>query len=160
MRIVSGDDRLDLDELARSIVSALGDAAPKILSIATVALSFVSDDEIRELNAKYRGVDEPTDVLSFPMWEEDGAFVPPDGWEELPLGDVVVSVERVRADALAIGSTEERELPLIAAHGALHLIGYDHDTDARRDEMWKIQEAARDHYLQNVLRKERGAEKI
>lgn len=152
MRIVSGDDRLDLDELARSIVSALGDAAPKILSIATVALSFVSDDEIRELNAKYRDVDEPTDVLSFPMWEENGSFCPPDDWEEIPLGDVVVSIDRVRSAALENGSTEEAELPLIAAHGILHLIGYDHDTDERREEMWAIQEAARDVYLRKRKR--------
>lgn len=113
----------------------------------SVSLSFTSEDEIRALNEQYRDMDEPTDVLSFPLFEEGGLFVPPIGWEEVPLGDVVVAPAFVRREADEAGRPFERELAVVVFHGVLHLLGYDHDTDDRREEMWRAQDAIADAYL-------------
>ena len=121
-------------ELERALSQELGDM------IASVAVTCVSDDEIRALNARYRDVDEATDVLSFPLWEDDGRFAPPAGWEELPLGDVVVSPNFVRQNAARENIRYNNEMTRMIAHGVLHLVGFDHDTEERERAMWEIQE--------------------
>jgi probable rRNA maturation factor len=85
---------------------------------ATVAL--VSDERIRDLNRRFRGYDEPTDVLSFQAGgpEQDGY-----------LGDIVISVETAFRQARRRGSSLPRELRVLTLHGFLHLLGYDHETD-------------------------------
>jgi probable rRNA maturation factor len=83
----------------------------------------VSDEKMQALNRNFRGFDRTTDVLSFPA----GDSTPPG--EEPYLGDVVISVETARRQALRRGSTLPRELRVLALHGYLHLRGYDHDTD-------------------------------
>jgi probable rRNA maturation factor len=100
-----------------------------------VTVTLVSDDEIRELNLAHRGKDEVTDVLSFPLTEGDAAsFVLP---EEVPthLGDVVISIDRTRAQAAELGHSFERELAYLAVHGALHLLGYDHEDEEEKTRM-------------------------
>ncbi len=84
-----------------------------------VELVLVDNSAIRELNRQYRGIDKPTDVLSFPL--ED---VP-----HMPLGTIVISVDKVREKAAELGHTEEDELALLFIHGLLHLLGYDHEVD-------------------------------
>ncbi|MDR1510767.1 MAG: rRNA maturation RNase YbeY [Synergistaceae bacterium] len=113
----------------------------------TVALTFVTDDDMKSLNEKYRGVGGSTDVLSFPLWEENGRFVPPASWSELPLGDVVVSPNFVRANAENEDIGYNIEMARIVIHGVLHLVGFGHDTDRRRDEMWGLQEEILKKYL-------------
>jgi probable rRNA maturation factor len=83
----------------------------------------VSDEQMQALNRNFRGYDRPTDVLSFPA----GDSSPPG--EEPYLGDVVISAETARRQAIKRGSTLPRELRVLALHGYLHLHGYDHDTD-------------------------------
>lgn len=83
-----------------------------------VSLLLTDDAEIQELNATWRGVDKPTDVLAFALDESAG----PVG----PLGDVIVSVERARTQARSRRVTLESELELLVVHGTLHLLGYDH----------------------------------
>ncbi|MBX6377488.1 MAG: rRNA maturation RNase YbeY, partial [Clostridia bacterium] len=106
---------------------------------AHVDLSFVGDEEMRRLNRRYRGVDAPTDVLSFPLLEPgeleglaagngampgEGATAPGgaagDAEPPLWLGDVVVSVDRAVAQAEAYGHSLEREMAFLAVHGTLH----------------------------------------
>ena len=145
--ISAPDVAVDYVQLARVIdvffeSTEFGDAKR-----ATVSLSFVGDDEIRALNASYREIDESTDVLSFPLWEEDGRFSPPDGWDELPLGDVVVSSDFVRECAKREGRDFAAEIVLMIVHGTLHLVGFDHDTPARESEMWRVQEDLRNRYF-------------
>jgi probable rRNA maturation factor len=94
-----------------------------------VSVSLVDDEEMRRLNAKYRGVDSTTDVLSF---EQDG----------LVLGDIVISMEKARAQAEEYGHPLERELAFLTAHGMLHLMGYDHVTEEDAREMFARQDAA------------------
>ncbi|MDO4518439.1 MAG: rRNA maturation RNase YbeY [Bacillota bacterium] len=112
-----------------------------------ISLSFVSLDEIHELNRDYRGVDRPTDVLSFPMFEsleeiesyaeeleEMGAGLD-DFEEQIPIGDVVICMDKIREQAEEFGHSEERETVYLFTHSILHLLGYDHMTDEDKREM-------------------------
>ncbi len=99
-----------------------------------------SDEFVRRLNKKYRQVDEPTDVLSFPAGEED-----PDT-ADLYLGDVVISLPRAQEQAAAGGHPLEAELQLLVVHGTLHLLGYDHAEISEKDVM----QAAQDKILEQL----------
>lgn len=89
-----------------------------------LSLVFCDDPAIRELNQRYRGRDEPTDVLAFSQ-DEGPEFPLPGG-----LGDVVISVETAERQAEASGKPLQEELEWLLLHGALHLLGYDHPNDA------------------------------
>lgn len=102
-----------------------------------VSLSFVEPEAMREVNLKYRQVDSSTDVLSFPLWEEDGRFSPPVGWRWLPLGDLLVCVQDV--EPLGEGD-RARGVLLVIHHGFLHLLGFDHGDEEQRREMWLLQD--------------------
>ena len=93
-----------------------------------VSVSFVGDDEIRDLNRDYRGVDKSTDVLSFPM---DDEFI----IESRILGDVIINTRRVLEQAEELGHSKERELSYLTVHSILHLLGYDHMEDEDKKEM-------------------------
>jgi probable rRNA maturation factor len=108
--------------------------------LVTVALSCVSEDEMRSLNSRYRDIDEPTDVLSFPLWEEGGGFRPPESWPSLPLGDVVISPDFVRRGAAEANIGYNNEMARMAVHGALHLVGFDHDDEDDAAVMLDLQE--------------------
>jgi probable rRNA maturation factor len=95
-----------------------------------VHVSFVDDDEMRALNARWRGVDRTTDVLSFAGFE--GEALP--GAEGF-LGDLVISLERAEEQAAGLGHSALDEVAVLVAHGLLHLLGLDHergDDEARR----------------------------
>lgn len=93
---------------------------------AEVSVSFVSNHEIKQLNAQYRGKDKSTDVLSFPLGEngvydvntETGAYL---------LGDIVISMEKAIVQAQMYGHSLEREVGFLTVHSMLHLLGYDHE---------------------------------
>jgi probable rRNA maturation factor len=138
---------VDGESLAAELGSVAEGFVPGGCGEISIALSFVPPGRIRELNARHRGVDEETDVLSFPLWEECGAFRPPDGWDELPLGDVVVSPAYVFNSAKDRNIDYNSEIILVIVHGALHLLGFDHDTEGREREMWGIQEALVEKYF-------------
>ena len=98
-----------------------------------VSITFCDDEKIRELNKKFRNIDKATDVLSFPLFDEDGldGFVPE---MECMLGDIVISLERARAQAEEFGHSYEREAAFLAVHSVLHLLGYDHEA-GEEDEL-------------------------
>ncbi len=112
----------------------------RVSSEAEISVVITGDAEIRALNARFRGIDATTDVLSFV--EEDTALpfvLPPDA---LPyLGDVIVSLPRAQSQAQEHGHSVETELQLLLVHGVLHLLGYDHDTPASKAQMWARQDA-------------------
>ena len=113
---------------------------PETASACEVSLAWASKDEIARINLEYRDTEGPTDVLSFPMWEdEDGRFSPPEDWEHIMLGDIIVCPEVVSANAEANGKSCVCETALIICHGFLHLIGFDHAEDNEREAMWKEQ---------------------
>ncbi|WP_424766227.1 rRNA maturation RNase YbeY [Paenibacillus sp. sgz302251] len=120
------------------------------ISDGEVSLTFVDDDRIHELNREYRGIDRPTDVLSFAM-QEDGTdeldiIFDVESEDELDpisgmLGDIIISVETAALQSEEYGHSLEREIGFLFVHGFLHLIGYDHQEHAAEEEMTAKQEA-------------------
>ncbi len=94
-----------------------------------VSVTFTDNASIHELNKKYRGVDRPTDVLSFPLFDYDGESEEPVVDELIGmLGDVVLSLEQAKRQAEEYGHSFEREVAFLTVHSMLHLLGYDHET--------------------------------
>ncbi len=104
------------------------------LEHAEVSVTLTDNEHIHKLNREYRGVDRPTDVLSFALTESDEPTVE-GGPETEILGDLVLSVERVAAQAKEYGHSLRREAAFLTVHGMLHLLGYDHIEDEDREEM-------------------------
>ena len=94
-----------------------------------MTITFTTPEEIRKINKKYRKIDKATDVLSFPMFEKyelDEKIKNGDFPYEDVLGDVIISIEKVREQAKEYGHSFERELSYMLVHGFYHLMGYDH----------------------------------
>jgi probable rRNA maturation factor len=119
----------------RTIKAILQKAVKTALADQAADLSIViSDDElIQTLNNEYRKVDKPTDVLSFPSDETN----PESGIRYL--GDIIISLPRATAQAAEANHPVAEELSMLAIHGVLHLLGYDHQTDAEKKSMWDKQ---------------------
>ncbi|WP_122641247.1 MULTISPECIES: rRNA maturation RNase YbeY [unclassified Romboutsia] len=98
-----------------------------------ISLSFVDNKEIHELNKTFRGIDRPTDVLSFPMIDEEFDF--DIELEEKSLGDIVISLERAFEQSIDYNHSFEREVCFLVCHSMFHLLGYDHDTEENTKEM-------------------------
>ncbi|MGL4521846.1 MAG: rRNA maturation RNase YbeY [Bacilli bacterium] len=109
-----------------------------------MSVTFVDNEEIHELNRTYRGVDRPTDVLSFAMEEygEDEMDIVYEEGSEVPtmLGDLIVSIPKTKEQAEEYGHSFDRELAFLCVHGFLHLLGYDHMTEEDEKEMFGRQE--------------------
>ncbi|HBV88119.1 rRNA maturation RNase YbeY [Desulfosporosinus sp.] len=101
---------------------------------AEVSLMLVDDQRIHTLNREYRGVDRPTDVLSFAL-QEEMEDEPEIEEEDEMLGDIVISIERARDQAEEYGHSFEREIVYLAVHGTLHLLGFDHEEENGKQEM-------------------------
>ena len=141
-----GDLQLPLEtkELAEEVIEAALDYEGCPYE-ATVSLLLTMNNEIQEMNRNFREIDRATDVLSFPMIayeeagtfdfleEDDSAFDPESG--ELVLGDIVISKERVIAQAEEYGHSIRREYAFLIAHSMLHLMGYDHMEEEERAVM-------------------------
>ncbi len=126
-----------LEEAARAVLRLEGIPFEE----AEISVTFVSAEEIREINRDYRGVDSVTDVLSFPQFESP---------EEIPaeghalLGDIVICLERIASQAEEYGHTPERELLYLFVHSLCHLLGYDHIDEEERRAMRAAEEAVMD----------------
>ena len=100
-----------------------------------VSVSFVDNDKIKELNKEYRGKNSVTDVLSFPQYDDfDDAFEE----QVLPLGDIVVSLERAAEQGYNLFHSIYHEVAFLCVHSTLHLLGYDHEA-SKEDEKEMIQ---------------------
>lgn len=124
-------------------------AAAEGIEDGEVALTFVDNKQIHELNRDYRGIDRPTDVLSFAMNEsldEEPEIIYEIGEDEQAelfpdmLGDIIISMERAKEQSEDYGHSFERELGFLFVHGFLHLLGYDHQDEASEAEMMGKQE--------------------
>jgi len=102
----------------RRLRRLLNAAARRLRVRGELALVLGGDGAVRRLNARYRGKDRPTDVLSFPA-----------GGGEAGLGDILISVPAAERNARRLGRPLSREIDVLALHGFLHLLGYDHETD-------------------------------
>ena len=139
---------VDCEGLAKEVIEAALDYVECPYE-AEVNLLLTTDEEIHQMNKEHRGIDRPTDVLSFPMveYEEAGqfdfledqydCFHPETG--ELLLGDIVISKDRVIAQAEEYGHEIKREYAFLIAHSMLHLFGYDHMEDEERKTMERMQ---------------------
>lgn len=104
----------------------------------------INNDEIHEINRKYRGVDRATDVISFAL-EDDKTFEVVETNMRI-LGDIYISIDKAREQAENYGHSLKRELSFLAVHGLLHLLGYDHMNEEEEKEMFKLQELILDGY--------------
>lgn len=137
------------EEIIRDVVLAVLDyeGCPYEAEVNVVV---TDNQEIQKMNRQYRGIDAPTDVLSFPMLEftapsdfshveeeYEDCFNPESG--ELMLGDIILSVDKIREQAENYGHSQTRELAFLVAHSMLHLCGYDHEEEREREEMERKQ---------------------
>lgn len=106
---------------------------------AEVSVMLVDNARIRELNREFREIDKETDVLSFPMGDEDGFEVDP-GTDAILLGDIVISVEKAKEQSEEYGHSFKRETAFLLTHSLFHLLGYDHMTPEKEKEMFAKQE--------------------
>ena len=94
-----------------------------------VSVTFTDNEQIRELNARFRNIDRATDVLSFPLFDYEGTSEEPPVDELVGmLGDIVLSLEQAALQAEEYGHSFEREVAFLCVHSMLHLLGYDHET--------------------------------
>ena len=126
---------LPLEELARYVLEQL-----ECPATTSVSISFVSNDRIHQLNRDYRGMDKPTDVLSFecdniPFDDESLADA-----DEYELGDVIIATDVALAQTEEFGTTLEEEVSLLLTHGLLHLCGYDHIEDDEAEVMEALED--------------------
>lgn len=106
---------------------------------AEVSVTFTDNNGIQTLNRDFRGIDRPTDVLSFPLTDYESDECPIDE-PELSLGDIVISLERASEQAEEFGHSFEREVAFLTVHSMLHLLGYDHvNSDEEDAEMRRRQ---------------------
>lgn len=140
--------------IRRTIRTAL--AAEGLTAPCEVDVLLTDDDGIHEINRELRQVDRPTDVLSFPEFELTPGQLPgPEdadpGTGLIPLGDMVLSMERVAAQAREYGHSKRRELSYLVTHSVLHLLGYDHLDEGPM----KVQMRAREEAIMALLGLER-----
>jgi probable rRNA maturation factor len=98
-----------------------------------VSVLFVGDSKIKEINREYRSKDKVTDVITF-------AFDDTPGFESAAIGDIVISFDTAKRQALEYGHSLKREMAFLYCHGLLHLLGYDHNTKLEEEKMFGIQE--------------------
>lgn len=130
---VNGVETQPLDDAVRLTL-----ISQDVAESCEVVVVIADDAALEELNRRFRGHAAPTDVLSFAN-ESRGPFA--SGTAEFPyhLGDIVISIDRAREQADSAGGTVEAELQLLAVHGTLHLLGYDHADTRQKEQMWAIQ---------------------
>ena len=155
----------DIDPIKRTITSSLkaavsftGMESKKINGKGyelIFSILLTDNARIRNLNKKYRNMDETTDVLSFPAIDfqgpifeipDDQMYMDPEGGYEVQMGDIVISLEKVTEQAEMIGNTFHEELSFLVIHSYLHIIGYDHMDEVSEDAMTGMQKQII-HYL-------------
>ena len=117
------------EQIRRAVLAALEGEEVDVPCVVEVCVT--DDGGIRQTNLDTRGVDRPTDVLSFPMFELEPGEKPRAEWadpdtDKVLLGDMMISLERANAQAAEFGHSPEREVCYLAVHSVLHLLGYDH----------------------------------
>lgn len=106
---------------------------------AEVSVTLVDNARIRELNSEFREIDHETDVLSFPLGDDEGFEVDPDT-DAILLGDIVISLEKAKSQSEEYGHSFKREVAFLVTHSLFHLLGYDHMTPEEETEMFAKQE--------------------
>lgn len=123
-------DKVKIEEDVKDAVEKVVSECLKLEGLSTnyeISVSFVDNEEIKELNKEYRGIDRPTDVLSFPMEDDETSqdYTP-------ILGDIVISAEKALQQSVEFGHSFKREVAYLTAHSMFHLMGYDHETEEEK----------------------------
>jgi len=138
---INEQDEVEISEadydLLRKVVNTL--AQLEKLNKGEVAITLTDNLTIHKLNKEYRNIDAPTDVLSFPLEDEEGIVIE-DVDYPLHYGDIIISALRAKEQATEFGHSLQRELSFLVAHGFLHLLGYDHETKEEEQVMFAKQE--------------------
>ena len=139
------DNRTDF-EISGEIMEAVEKACLETLKYEAfdedceISLSFVTNEEIHQINRQFRNVDAPTDVLSFPQLTfEEGEEADVNENGEIVLGDIFISVERAKEQAEEYGHGLKREIAFLTVHSMLHLLGYDHMEKDEEEDMFRRQ---------------------
>ena len=131
------EDKL-YEEIAKKVIEKCFEIEGLSNTQLIITITLTTPEKIKEINKKYRNIDKETDVLSFPMFEREelqekiknNQFT-----HEDVLGDIVISIEQVKKQAVEYGHSFERELSYMMVHGFYHLMGYDHMTEEEKKEM-------------------------
>ncbi len=131
------EDKL-YEEIAQKVIEKCFEIEGLSNTQLIITITLTTPENIKEINKKYRNIDKETDVLSFPMFEREelqekiknNQFT-----HEDVLGDIVISIEQVKKQAVEYGHSFERELSYMMVHGFYHLMGYDHMTEEEKKEM-------------------------
>ena len=111
-------------------------------NVCEVSVTFTDNEGIRELNKKFRQIDKPTDVLSFPLFDFEGECEEPPIDEIISnLGDIVISLERAKEQAEEFGHSFKREVAFLTVHSMLHLLGYDHERSEEEDREMRAKQS-------------------
>lgn len=130
LQIDDRQDKVKIEEDVKDAVERVVSECLKLEGLSTnyeISVSFVDNEEIKELNKEYRGIDRPTDVLSFPMEDDETSqdYTP-------ILGDIVISAEKALQQSVEFGHSFKREVAYLTAHSMFHLMGYDHETEEEK----------------------------
>lgn len=127
----------DAEAVIQRAIAAAAASVEVDVGDAELAIMLTDDSGIRTLNGNWRGIDRPTNVLSFPALEPEGARRARDA--PRMLGDIAIAFETMRREADEEGKPFDHHLSHLAVHGFLHLIGYDHENDADADQMESLE---------------------
>jgi len=123
------NDTLYLDSLITRVFNTLN------ISNASCSILFVDDATIKKINLENRGIDRVTDVISFALEDGEEPFL-----SYRVLGDIYISIPKMKEQAKEYGHSEKRELSFLVVHGLLHLLGYDHMEKEEEEIMFSLQE--------------------
>ena len=127
-------------EIYRPLFEAIAASAETVLGLTRdleISVTFVRSRTIHSINRDYRGVDRPTDVISFAVQDDDMPLIEE---ETKDLGDLFINIDYARRQAREYGHSEAREYGFLFTHGLLHCLGYDHMTAEEEKEMFSLQE--------------------
>ena len=149
--VTNAQSKIDYTPALRGVIRRAVNAALKYENTpfdAEISVTLTDNIGIHELNRDFRGIDRPTDVLSFPLF--DGEFPEEETGEDgekhkIPLGDIVISMEKALEQATEYDHSFERELAFLCVHSVLHLLGYDHErSEEEEKDMFRRQDAILD----------------
>ena len=136
VNIEKDPENLEVENSLLDDIKTALDLAGKIYDLnAEVSVTITNDEKIHELNLQYRNIDRPTDVLSFALRESDEPEIIFDDDQPEILGDIVISIDRAKEQAIEYNHSLRREVTFLTVHGILHLLGYDHIEENDRLEM-------------------------
>lgn len=137
---VNFDENKDYEELINKVLEECFKTEKLDDYKLYISVTLTNPEYIRKLNKEYRDIDKETDVLSFPMFEKEEIKDLKDLTFEETLGDIVVSIDRVKEQANEYGHSFERELAYMIVHGFYHLMGEDHMVEEEKEQMRKKEE--------------------